>query len=943
MSDAGPTTSPAEPPAGDTIDARARELLALLPDAVAICDPDGSIRYRFPWATPDALRVAPHERTQPLLSLVHPDDRDRALALLRAVCAGEQPGAELQVRTRTPRLGWSVVHVRLHGFLDHPDVRGVVVCVSSTTRDDREERLRALWLRSPVALFETDLDGYCTMVNPAWCELSQLGADESLGHGWLAAIHPDDRDDLLAEWERCVAARAPFEREYRLVRPDGGVRWMHGRAAPLLGPDGEPTGYIGSLQDVTAARGAHDFLVASAERLHTILAASSDLVVVLDARGRFTYVSPSAKTLLGHDPEEWLGMAATSVVHPDDVPAATEAFAQTRAAPGEAAPLEVRIADAGGRFRHFQVIANNLLHDPVVAGIVVSARDLSAIQSADERAAAAEERFARLFDQASTGMATITGDGTIVRANHALESLLGVPLDHLTGSNLLRYVDRAERPECERNLRGFADGTMQSYRADRTFRRGDGVVVHARVVATAMRDRDGGLTEILVQIEDETERRELARRLAHDATHDRLTGLANRALLLESIDRAVAAARRSGRQLAVLFIDLDNFKPVNDTLGHDAGDELLRGVAARLREHVRGGDQVARLGGDEFAVLCADLAVADDAVDIAHRLKAALHEPFDVRGREVSVGACIGVAIAGSEPVEAAGLVARADAAAYRGKHNGRGRVEVYDRDLEYQLERRNVVRAAVLRLASTAEAPLVGQPILGLADGVTIGYQVEVDWRALGVEPAEAFALLAEDSHSARAAGLAMLEAGIAAVARWAAAPGERSLGIGLRFPSRYVLDPDFVPCLRDAIGRRSVPPSLVWVGIPADAFTHDREHATWTAKALAGLGHGVALDGFGFAASLGELRAAGAHTVVLAPDLHDGIADDRDAYTLCRGVVALARDLGLVTVAREVRDERVLARLTEIGCQFAVGDVFGPPLPTTELAPGAVAQIGS
>jgi EAL domain-containing protein (putative c-di-GMP-specific phosphodiesterase class I) len=301
------------------------------------------------------------------------------------------------------------------------------------------------------------------------------------------------------------------------------------------------------------------------------------------------------------------------------------------------------------------------------------------------------------------------------------------------------------------------------------------------------------------------------------------------------------------------------------------------------------------------------------------------------------------VAIAGDEPVEAARLIARADAAAYRGKRNGRGRVEVYDRELEYHLERRNVVRSAVLRLASAAEAPLVGQPIVGLADGVTIGYQVEVDWRALGVEPSEAIGLLAEDNHSARAAGLAMLQAGIDAVATWAAPPGGRSPGIGLRFPSRYVLDPDFVPCLRDALGRRSVPPSLVWVGIPADAFNHDREHATWTAKALARLGHGVALDGFGSAASLGKLRAASAHTVVLAPDLHDGIADDPDAYTLCRGVVALAHDLGLVTAVREVRDERVLARLTEIGCHFAIGDVFGPPLPTTELATGAAAPIGS
>ncbi|GIU86536.1 MAG: hypothetical protein KatS3mg009_1051 [Acidimicrobiia bacterium] len=717
------------------------------------------------------------------------------------------------------------------------------------------------------------------------------------------------------------------------MRPGGEVRWLHGRAAPLPAPDGTIGGYIGSLEDVTAGRAAHDFLVASAERLQTILAASSDLVVVLDRDGRFTYVSPSITGVLGYDAEQLIGSPAFVLVHPDDHPAATEGFTVASSAPGETVPLELRIRDSGGRWRHFQVIANNLLDDPAVAGIVVSARDLSAVQSAQARAAAAEERFERLFDQAATGTATVAPDGTVTRANHALATLLGVPLHALTGAGLLAFVDDAERDACAESVRALVEGRADSYRADRTFRRSDGAAIHARVVATALRDPDGRLTEILVQVEDETERRALAERLAHDATHDRLTGLANRALLLESVERGLARARRTGTELAVLFIDLDHFKPVNDTLGHDAGDALLCEVGARIRDQVRGGDRVARIGGDEFAVVCAPIAAAEHAVDIAHRIKAALHAPFTVHGREVSIGACIGVATTGGDPVGAAQLLSRADAAAYRGKHNGRGRVEVYDRDLEYHLERRTVVRDAILRLASRPDAPMVGMPITELAKGTTIGFQLDIDWRALGVEPPEACAVVAEDNGSARAVGVAMLHSGLGLLAACPPGPDGRTPGIALRFPSRFVLDADFVSRVREEVQGRAVHPSLLWVGIPADAFTRDREQATWTATALAGMGHGVALDGFGSAGTLGELRAAGAHTVVLAPDLHRHVADDPAARTLCGGVIRLAHDLGLVTVARDVTDERVLAVLTETGCHFAVGEVFGPPMPATEL----------
>ena len=401
---------------------------------------------------------------------------------------------------------------------------------------------------------------------------------------------------------------------------------------------------------------------------------SSDIVTILEPDGSWRTTSPAGTRLLGwlpgHDPGS---LGIFEFVHPDDVARAQAAFAAVqdgRRDPDE--PLILRVKATDGLWHHLETRAQDLTHDPNVRGIVVTSRDVTERQVAE-----AKVRLLYEVLEVSTELVLLCDtEGTVLYANGMARSLL----DLTDGDNPLADVDHLLAPASAALLDEImatvsGDGTWSG---ELTIQTTVGIEVPVAITIQMHRDEAGQDEFISVIAHDISELKLTQARLEHQATHDPLTGLPNRALFQELGDQALARSNRYGTTVAVLFLDLDRFKPVNDSLGHHAGDALLVQVATRLRASVRRGDVVARFGGDEFVVLCEHPAGQNEMRELARRLIDALSEPVPVLGVDATVGASVGIAIGGGGRVTIDALIRDADAALYQAKERGRGRAVLF-------------------------------------------------------------------------------------------------------------------------------------------------------------------------------------------------------------------------------------------------------------------------
>ncbi|MDQ4129123.1 MAG: PAS domain S-box protein [Actinomycetota bacterium] len=429
---------------------------------------------------------------------------------------------------------------------------------------------------------------------------------------------------------------------------------------------------------------------ASEEKFRALVQNSSDLITLYDADGIIRYVSPSFERMLGYDPEERTGHASFGLIHPDDAIRAKEAFAEALRRPGVPISAEARAQHRDGSWRYIEAVATNLLDQPSVGAVVLNGRDITGRKEAEVRIREAEKRYRTLVERipAITYIQEPEEPSRTTYISPQYEEILGYsPEDCLKDPKLwarILHPDDRERVLAE-DRRTNATGEPFSIEY-RQFAR-DGSVVWIKDEAAAVRDEEGRLQYwIGVQV-DVTERKMLEERLEHQAFHDPLTGLPNRALFMDRLEHALSRTERKNDEVSVLFLDVDNLKVVNDSLGHEAGDRLLTATAQRLRECLRPADTVARFSGDEFAILLEGVDGVGEAAQVAERVAEALRAPLVLKDRETFVTASVGIALSGSATGIAQGsaramaetLLRQADLAMYGAKNRGKAHHAVFD------------------------------------------------------------------------------------------------------------------------------------------------------------------------------------------------------------------------------------------------------------------------
>jgi len=566
-------------------------------------------------------------------------------------------------------------------------VLGERVAAAVAEVEESRERLRALLDRTPVGIFETAPDGTRRYTNRRWRELVGATEEDAGGTDWTSVLHPDDRAEVAARWAECLAAGREFTARYRYRRPDGDVVWVDATSVAMRDADGQVTRWLGSVTDVTDQVRAQEELAASEQRYRSVVATMAEGVVLQDHDGQILAANEAACRLLGLSHAELAGRSSIDpgwrCVREDgsDFPGEQHppmAALRTRR-PVRDVLMGVHRPD--GSLVWIKVNSQPLFdehseEEPVVTGVVTTFVDVTATRAATAALRRSEQQFRAAMEHAPNGMALVELDGRFREVNPALCALVGYPEQELVGQTFQRITHPDDLDADLANVDRLLHGADDSYTMEKRYLAKSGAVVWVLLAVSCVRDDDGRPAYFIAQMQDITASHAAKEELAHRALHDPLTGLANRDMLMDHLAHALARGARAEGQATVMFLDLDDFKTVNDSYGHEAGDRLLVTVAERLRAVVRPGDIVARLGGDEFVVVAEQLPHSAAVRALAERVRAAVAQPVSLGDAIVLPGGSLGVAVADPDD-DARSVLRRADAAMYRAKAYGRGRVEM--------------------------------------------------------------------------------------------------------------------------------------------------------------------------------------------------------------------------------------------------------------------------
>ena len=615
------------------------------------------------------------------LELVHPDDVNLVLSSHTEIVSKAR-GTPIEVRVKVADGSYRLVEL-IGGT--RATSRGVVVVL--TLRDVTERRQWEVAANRPEAfrvLVET-MPVIVALVDAVGCVQSVSGAfNRHLGHdpsrvlgvelSEFAVTADADRLRLQLRDATETPGTSIIETQFRCA---------DGRGVPFeltvtnLLDDPVVNGLVVCAIDVTERARAVEALALSARRFEAVLDSSTDLVTVIDGSGTVTYANRVNERLLGHESAPRLGSSVFDMLHPDDVGRCAELFATAKMTPGPVAPFEVRAQHEDGTYRTLEVSANNLLHDPAIAGIVVTSRDVTDRRLVEASLHEAEARFTRVFESSSVGISIVDLDGRLIRVNAAYERMLGYESAEILTKTIFELSEPGTRQRTEELFRSLVAGEIDQYRIDKQLRRADGTWVWVQVSASVVRDDRGRAQYAIESISDTSEIHTLTEELERRVSHDYLTGLSARSVLPDHLERCLAQTARTGQVFAVLAIDLDGFKQVNDRMGHQGGDQVLIEVAQRLQAMVRTGDLVVRVGGDEFVIVLAPPTTEADAERIAGRVVSALGSPIRVEAGPAQIGASVGVAHSTTGLETPDSLLNQADRNAYFAKRSGGRRYEL--------------------------------------------------------------------------------------------------------------------------------------------------------------------------------------------------------------------------------------------------------------------------
>lgn len=572
--------------------------------------------------------------------------------------------------------------------------------------------------------------------------------------------------------------------------------------------------------------------------------------------------------------------------------------------------------------------------------VLVMLRDVTAQRIAERSEQESAARFQAFFNHAGIAVQLLTIDGTITRANPACREMLGYAPDELIGESMTRLLCLDGDPAIPDAFAELVTAARETVTLETQFRHKDSSLVWGQVTLAVV--SHGDERRLMVMLQDATERKRMEQELIRQAFEDDLTGLANRALFRDRLHHALERRARTCADVAVLLLDLDGFKRVNDSLGHAAGDALLRTIAQRIANTVRAGETVARLGGDEFAIVIESMQHDEDTQALADRLLRVISAPVDVVGREVVVSVSIGIALAQVDE-DGDAVLRNADTAMYSAKTSGKQCARLFDPSMHARalvwLEVEQDLRRAVV----AQEFELFYQPLLKLGSGALRGFEALLRWRHPSrgiISPAE-FLAVAEETGLVIPIGRWVLREACCRAATWPEESGSLP-SISVNVAPRQLEYEHFVDDVRDALTITGLRPDRLVLEITESQIMRAPDLAKNRLQAIRELGVRIAIDDFGTGySSLSHLQFFPVDELKIDRTFVARLEDGERGASFVRTMVALARSLGVEVVAEGIERQAQQDFLTNLGCDTGQGYLFSRPIESKELA-AYVAELG-
>jgi diguanylate cyclase (GGDEF)-like protein/PAS domain S-box-containing protein len=822
------------------------------------------------------------------------------------------------------------------------ELRKQIIETSETERklvEDRLILLKGAIESLPIGITISDVEGKIVYTNHAEAEMHGYSVEELIGSDARLFAPPELWKPLSFEQ---LYEMGFWKRESVNTRKNGELFPVQLTSIAIKNAKGEPIGIIAACEDITERKQVEEMLQRSEEHFRSLIENSLDIVIILDKKGAITYTSPSIERFLGYKPEELLGKSGFNFILPGDLPRAMYDFGKAIITKEVNIPNAFRVRHKDGSERILEGVGRNLFDNPAVAGFVINARDVSERKQAEMALRASEAQLSNALRIAHLGHWEYDVASDLFTFNDQFYAIFRTTAEEVGGYTMssAQYAQRFVHPD---DISVVSDEIQKAIESDDPLYKrhiehriiyADGEIGYISVRYFVVKDDQGKTVKTYGANQDITERKKAEDRIEYLAYYDALTGLPNRTLFVDRLKQGLARADFHKRLIAVLIIDIDRFKSINDTYGTEIGDRVLKEVAGILSGSVREGDTVARLGSDEFGIVLVDIAHSGDIVGVVETIMNNTSKPIQFNGKEIVMTLSIGISVCPDDGKDVDELIKNAELAFSKAKQQGRKSYKFYTEDMNVKASELLELEKNLLNAIKENEFILHYQPYWDINTKKITGMEALIRWQSKdkGLMPPGSFIPVLEDTGMIIEVGEWILRAAIRQTKEWQD-KGHPVVPVSVNLSLIQFRQEGLTEMVDRVIREHGFYPSLLTLEITESAFMQDFEFTRSVLQKFKDIGISISVDDFGTGySSLSYLKKLPIDNLKIDISFIREIETDPDTASIVTAIISMAHTLNLKTIAEGVETEGQWKILRLLRCDMGQGYYYSKPLPAED-----------
>jgi len=802
-----------------------------------------------------------------------------------------------------------------------------------------EEKYRSIIENMHEAYYEIDLKGNFTFVNDATCKRLGYSREELIGR----KLERDEADKESGE--RVYQA---YNRIYRTGEPDNEIEEVYTRkdgtkgfaelsASLIRDAEGKPIGFQTFSHDITERKQAQDTLRQSEEKYRTFIETIQDGYYEIDLNGKYTFVNDVICEHLQHSREELIGQDNRLYQTKENAKKVYLAFKEVYLTGKSVKAFEMEVIRKDGTIQIAEVsisLIRNTKGTPI--SFRGTSRDITGRKQMEEALRQSEGKYRSILETIQEGYFEVDLAGSFTFCNDSMFRLYGYSKEELMGMNNRQYTDKENSKKVFQTFNKVYSTGEPAEGFDWQIIRKNGDKRYIEASVSLKKDSSGKPIGFRGIVRDVTERKKAEQQLNHMATHDALTGLPNRSMSSQLLNHAIQSAQRHKRQLAVFFIDLDRFKTINDSLGHEAGDQLLQEIARRFRQSLRAVDVVARLGGDEFIILIEEVGDLTQVANVAHKILTTAIKPMVLLGEECRVTASIGISIYPRDGEDEQSLMKNADMAMYFSKEEGRNNYQFYSKDIQSQSKERFSIETNLRLALERKEFSLEYQARLDFKTGTITGVEALLRWNNpyLGSVTPTQFIPVAEETGLILPIGRWVMKTACAQNIAWQR-QGLPAICMAVNLSLRQLMDDNLLEDIKATLKESGMAPNLLELEITESMVMNNPTRLIAVLTKIKELGLRLAIDDFGTAySSLAQIKHFPIDTLKVDRSFIRNLPQDYEDKAITEAIISMGKTLSLTVVAEGVETKEQEDFLREQVCDEMQGFYFSKPIAPDQFA---------